>query len=74
MSQKLGSLARKLTKGGLDIFFNFLTLKTFESNKPLKKARPFSSLVILMRVKHLTKIAYFNGEKNGNRAEKCGEG
>jgi hypothetical protein len=29
MSQKLGSLARKLTKGGLDIFFNFLTLKTF---------------------------------------------
>ncbi len=50
MSQKLGSLARKLTKGGLDIFLNFWTLKTFKSNKPLKKARPFSSLVILMRV------------------------
>jgi hypothetical protein len=48
MSQKLGSLARKLHKGGLDIFFNFLT---FLSNKPLKKARPFSSLVIMMRVK-----------------------
>jgi hypothetical protein len=29
---------------------NFLTLKTFESNRPWKKARPFSSLVILMRV------------------------
>jgi hypothetical protein len=54
----LGSLARKLTKGGLDIFLNFLTPKTFSSNKPLKKARPFSSLVILMRVK---KIKY-NGD------------
>jgi hypothetical protein len=29
MSQKLGSLARKLTKEGLDIVFNFLTLETF---------------------------------------------
>jgi hypothetical protein len=47
---KLGSLERKLPRLGIDIFLNFLTLKTFQSNKPLKKARPFSSLVILMRV------------------------
>ncbi len=51
MSKKLGSLESKLKRLGLDIFLNFLTLKTFQSNKPLKKARPFSSLVILMRVK-----------------------
>jgi hypothetical protein len=36
---KLGSLERKLPRLGIDIFLNFLTLKTF---KPLKKARPFS--------------------------------
>jgi hypothetical protein len=44
---KLGSLERKLPRLGIDIFLNFFT---FQSNKPLKKARPFSSLVILMRV------------------------
>ncbi len=49
---KLGSLERKLPRLGIDIFLNFLTLKTFYSNKPLKKARTFSSLVILMRVKN----------------------
>ncbi len=46
-----GSPQSKLKRLGLDIFFNFLTLKTFLSNKPLKIARTFSSLVILMRVK-----------------------
>jgi hypothetical protein len=29
MSKKLGSLESKLKRLGLDIFFNFLTLKTF---------------------------------------------
>jgi hypothetical protein len=51
MSKKLGSLESKLKRLGIDIFLNFLTLKTFKSNKPLKLARTFSSLVILMRVK-----------------------
>ncbi len=55
MSKKLGSLESKLKRLGLDIFFNFLTLKTFQSNKPLKIARTFSSLVILMRVKEVNK-------------------
>jgi hypothetical protein len=50
MNKKLGSLESKLKRLGLDIFLNFLTLKTFYSNKPLKIARTFSSLVILMRV------------------------
>jgi hypothetical protein len=35
---KLGSLERKLPRLGIDIFLNFLTLK---SNKPLKKQGPF---------------------------------
>jgi hypothetical protein len=44
---------------------NFLTLKTFQSNKPLKKARPFSSLVILMRVKKdLKKLRQGCSDKN----------
>jgi hypothetical protein len=84
MSQKLGSLARKLNKGGLDIFCNFLTLKTFKSNKPLKKARPFSSLVILMSVnKYLTQTLIKDGgninvflldpKKDGPEGEGLGE-
>jgi hypothetical protein len=37
MSHKLGSLARKLIKGGLDIFFNFLIrhFRAFEKSKAL---------------------------------------
>ena len=51
LSYKLIGFIGKITsKRRIRYFFYFLTLKTFYSNKPLKKARPFSSLDILMRV------------------------
>ncbi len=41
MSQKLGSLAKKLTIGGLDIFFTFWRLRHFRAISLWKKQGPF---------------------------------
>ncbi len=49
----IGFIGKITSKRRIRYFFYFLTLKTFYSNKPLKKARPFSSLVIMMRVKSI---------------------
>jgi hypothetical protein len=38
---EIGFTRKKTSKTRNRYFFEFLTLKTFKSNKPLKKARPF---------------------------------
>jgi hypothetical protein len=51
LREKLGSLERKLPRLGIGNFWNFLALTTFWSINSLKKARSFSSLAKLIRVK-----------------------
>ena len=51
--ENLGSCERGHPELGLDIFFDFFTVKTFLSIKPLKTTRAFCSLAMLIRVKEM---------------------